>query len=237
MCAGAVKETGISMGIKLTAFQYGKTEITQRMAFADGDNNINIPISLMFFLIEAGGRKIIVDPGCDTMPGFTLYDFSKPADVLTEYGVSPLDITDVLITHAHHDHIDCVRHYKNADVYIQEEAAKKGEKYLTESKVIHTYKSEISISKNIKMKCIGGHSIGSSIVLIELKDTTYVLCGDECYTKENLLFLKPTGCAFCGENSRFFVNEYSKNCYTPIVFHDGSLIGKKGAKVIVDTGK
>ena len=56
--------------MRMTAFRYGKTEITQRMAFQNGDGNVKIPIGLMFFLIEDDNRKILVDAGCDTMPGF-----------------------------------------------------------------------------------------------------------------------------------------------------------------------
>ena len=105
---------------------------------------------------------------------------------------------------------------------------------LEDSKKINTFKNEIKISESIKMKCIGGHTIGSSIVLIKLKSTTYVLCGDECYTTENLSSLTPTGSSCCREKSIFFVNEYSRSCYTPIVFHDEALVGKNGTKVIVN---
>ena len=58
--------------MKLVVFNYGSTEITGNMAFQSGDSNIKIPISLLFFLIEDGDKKILVDVGCDTMPGFEL---------------------------------------------------------------------------------------------------------------------------------------------------------------------
>ena len=68
--------------MKLTAFQYGKTEISQRMAFQNGDMQTAIPISLIFFLLEQGERKMLIDVGCDTMPGFLLYEFEKPVNLL-----------------------------------------------------------------------------------------------------------------------------------------------------------
>ena len=97
-----------------------------------------------------------------------------------------------------------------------------------------TLENEINISKSVNMKCIGGHTTGSSIVLINTKMTTYVLCGDECYTMENLYSLTPTGSSCCREKSIFFVNEYSQSCYTPIVFHDEVLVGENGAKEIAN---
>ena len=60
--------------MKLIAFQYGKTEITGRMGFVGGNPDVKLPISLMFFLIETGDKKILADVGCDTMPGFVLYE-------------------------------------------------------------------------------------------------------------------------------------------------------------------
>ena len=56
--------------MRLIAFNYGTTEITGNMAFQAGDKSVKIPIALLFFLIEDGDRKILVDVGCDTMPGF-----------------------------------------------------------------------------------------------------------------------------------------------------------------------
>ena len=52
--------------MRLVAFKYGTTEITERMAFQDGDENIKLPIALLFFLIEYKNRKILIDVGCDT---------------------------------------------------------------------------------------------------------------------------------------------------------------------------
>ena len=47
--------------------------------------------------------------------------FKKPVDVLKEYGLSPNDITDVIITHSHHDHIEAIRYYENATIHIQKD--------------------------------------------------------------------------------------------------------------------
>ena len=110
--------------MRLIAFKYGATEITERMAFQDGSEDVKLPVSLLFFLIEHKNKKILVDAGCDTMPGFKLIEFEKPARVLESYGIKCTDITDVIITHSHHDHIDAVYNYRNANIYLQKEEAK-----------------------------------------------------------------------------------------------------------------
>ena len=193
--------------MKLVVFNYGKTEITGNMAFQAGDENVKIPISLLFFLIEDGDKKILVDVGCETMPGFPLFKFEKPVDVLESYGVDRKEITDVIITHAHHDHIDALYNYPQAVVHIHRDELEPAQKYLYNSKKISIFGEEEKILDNVEIRHIGGHSEGSSIVLLYCDECTYVLCGDECYTKENLGENKPTGCSINLQKSIEFVKE------------------------------
>ena len=220
--------------MRLTAFRYGTTEISERMAFQDGDENIKLPISLMFFLIECKGKKILVDVGCDTMPGFELCEFEEPVKLLESYGVKRTEITDIVITHAHHDHIDAIRHYMGAAVFIHENEKKAAEEYLHSHKVKYIFEDSKPLCDGAEFRRIGGHSPGSGIVLISEKDRTLVLCGDECYTRENLLLGKPTGCSCDVEKSTSFVKEYAKDCYIPVLFHDPLLVEGLGYKVLID---
>ena len=116
--------------MRLVAFKYGTTEITERMAFQDGDENIKLPIALLFFLIEYKNRKILIDVGCDTMPGFKLFEFELPVRVLERYGIKRTEITDVIITHSHHDHIDAVYNYPQANIHLQKNELEFAKKYL-----------------------------------------------------------------------------------------------------------
>ncbi len=220
--------------MKLTAFKYGVTEITERMAFQNGDEKKKLPISLLFFLIETKEKKILVDVGCDTMPGFELFEFQKPVEVLESYGVDRGEITDIIITHAHHDHIDALRYYPQATVYLHRNELKRAEKYLSEHSTVRVIDEDNVITCNVEFKHIGGHASGSAIVLIKTEGKTYVLCGDECYTKENLLYQKPTGSSFCLWKSKWFVEEYRKDAYLPILFHDPHLVSNIGHKTLME---
>ena len=210
--------------MKIIAFEYGKTEITERMAFQDGRADVKLPIALLFFMIEAEDKKILVDVGCDTMPGFVLYEHKSPPEVLKMYGVSPDEITDIIITHSHHDHIDAIRHYPDARVYIHESETSDMIKGFN----VSTFSDSLEIAEGVTAVYIGGHSEGSSIFMVG----EYVLCGDECYTMENLINNKPTGSSFCLEKSIAFVNEYRKSKYKPILFHDPELVGSIKYKII-----
>lgn len=202
------------------------------MAFVNGNPDVKIPIALLFFLIETDNKKILIDVGCDTMPGFLLSKFKKPVEVLEDFGVSKDDITDVLITHAHHDHIDGLRYYKNANVIIHKKETDKAQKYLSEDTKLKTFEKEFSVTENVIIKHIGGHSPGSSIVLVYTEDKPIVFCGDECYLRENLLKQKPTGSSADIKKSTEFVTEYSKPEYKTILLHDAELVKDIGAKRI-----
>ena len=51
---------------------------------------------------------ILVDAGCNDMGGLPTANFDSPVSVLENMGIMPQDITDVVITHAHHDHISAL---------------------------------------------------------------------------------------------------------------------------------
>jgi glyoxylase-like metal-dependent hydrolase (beta-lactamase superfamily II) len=69
----------------------------------------NFRTSLGAFLIEAGDRRVIVDTGIGPVkldfPGFGTYEGGKLLDSLAETGISPTDVTDVVFTHMHVDHV------------------------------------------------------------------------------------------------------------------------------------
>lgn len=214
--------------MKLTALQYGTTRITEKMAFPGGDPDKEIPIALLFFLIEAEGRRILVDTGCDTMPGFPLYTHEKPVKTLARLGLSPEDITDVILTHAHGDHAGCAHYYSNALFWIQEEALEPARKYLPEDPRLQLFQDAIQPAEGITIRHMGGHARGSCIV--ELGST--ILCGDECYTRENLTRAIPTGSCRDAEKSAAFIRQYSQPQYRTILFHDPWLVEGIGVKTL-----
>ncbi len=201
------------------------------MVFENGDKNIRFPISLLFFLLETDNKKILVDTGCDGMKAFPTFDFKSPVLLLEEYGINRDDITDIILTHTHGDHIGGVKYYKNADIYVHNSEI--SAKPLTDkpNKII-AFDDEYPINDYISIKHIGGHSVGSSIVIINHNSNVFVLCGDECYSRDNLTQKIPTGSSYNTEKSLFFVNEYSKEKYKTILFHDPSVVGGTGYKTI-----
>ncbi|MBQ3084029.1 MAG: MBL fold metallo-hydrolase [Clostridia bacterium] len=219
--------------MKLTALQYGTTEIHEGMAFPNGDRQKKRPIALLFFLLEVGERKLLIDVGCDTMPGYPLYTFQSPVAVLEAYGVGREEITDVFLTHSHHDHADALRYYPQATVHLHAAAVERAKRFLPAEARLQPFEEEYCFAEGVRFCHIGGHAAGSSVALIEGAAKTVVLCGDECYLSDNLRLGIPTGSSVDPEKSAAFVAEYRKACYQPILFHDAELVGEIGHKILI----
>lgn len=207
--------------MKITPICYASSFLPESMVFKNGDKNAKRPIVFKIYLIETSTRKILVDAGCETMPGFDMRDFISPVQVLSSMSISPSDITDVILTHAHHDHIECVSYFDKSTVYIQrDEYEKSGRKYIPTHFNTVLFEDEIEIVEGIRAIRIGGHSVGSCVVEITDKATVYVIAGDECYLYECIERGIPTGSSCCPEKSRAFIEKYGKEPYRVLLCHD-----------------
>lgn len=205
--------------VTVTPVVYGRSTLSESMIFQDGAKERSRPIVFAVYLIRAKDKIILVDTGCVTMPGFVMEDFVGPVNALAKLGLSPLDLTDVIVTHAHHDHIECVGEYKNARIFIQKDEYELGKRYFTDDLTVVTFDEYADVCENVRAVKIGGHSKGSCIVTISGEKTT-IIAGDECYSRECLEKRIPTGSSVDIEKSRDFVNEYSKDKYNVLLCHE-----------------
>ena len=205
---------------KLTAIKYGETYINEGMAFRGGDRTKKLPISLIIYLIETDTKKILIDAGCDTMPGFELSHFCSPTEVLSRIGILPEDITDLILTHAHHDHIDGLRHFPQARVHIQSDEYHKGAHYIPITARVHIFEEGSIVAKSIRILRIGGHTKGSCIAQVRVGDTQYIFGGDECYLPICLEQNIPTGASHNPIASKAFIARFCKPGYRVLLTHD-----------------
>lgn len=213
--------------LSLFCLKYAESLLPERMIFAGSDSNEKSPIAFAIYLIRIGNRNILVDAGCDTMPDFKMRKFYSPSFVIRWADVSVDEITDVIITHSHHDHIEGLKHFKNATVHISDSEYEKGKRYIPESLSVNLFEGEYEIDDGIKIVEVGGHSKGSCVVEIETDGKTVVLAGDECYSNSNIKEKIPTGSYSDKEKSVGFVEKYSDNRYIVLTSHDISLKTQK----------
>lgn len=206
--------------LEIIPIEYDKSVLPESMIFQGGAEDKFRPIVFMIYLIKTEKQLILVDAGCETMPGFDMRDFIGPVKALEKIDIKPDDITDVIITHSHHDHIECVSRFKNAVIYIQRDEYESGKDYLAEGMNIKLFDDEMQVFDGVRAVKIGGHSKGSCIVEVTDDKKTYIISGDECYLRECLDKKIPTGTSYCPEKSREFIEKYSSGEYTVLLCHD-----------------
>jgi len=206
--------------MRIIPLHYGDSVLSEDMIFLNGDKNKVHKISFKVYLVETPDNLILVDAGCETMPGFVMENFIGPLKALEKFNVKPEEITDVLITHAHHDHIECVKYFKNATIHIEKDEYEGGRKYIPANFKVNIFSDRYELSKEIRIVKIGGHSTGSCVVEIIDNDTFYVIAGDECYSRQCLIRKITTGSYVSLNASRNFIEKYSDGVYTVLLCHD-----------------
>jgi glyoxylase-like metal-dependent hydrolase (beta-lactamase superfamily II) len=89
-----------------------------------GPKDQKVDIAMVVWLIRGGGRTILFDSGFhrDTfLKDFPMKDSLRPDEAVKTAGVAPDAVTDVVISHAHWDHMGGIDLFPKATVWIQRE--------------------------------------------------------------------------------------------------------------------
>jgi glyoxylase-like metal-dependent hydrolase (beta-lactamase superfamily II) len=87
-----------------------------------GDEKVDV--AMVVWLIRGGGHTILFDSGFhrDTFrKDFPMQDYLRPDQAVETAGVKPDEVTDVVISHAHWDHMGGIDLFPKATIWIQRE--------------------------------------------------------------------------------------------------------------------
>lgn len=169
----------------------------------------NIP-SFLFLITSENGDHVLVDTGFDVshVPGPDSFGIKEnhhqiPA-MFDMLGIDPLSIKKLIQTHLHWDHAAGMKHFPNAEIYVQaaeldglfslrefEETSFAPRHWLDELDRFVLINGDTEILPGIKLLQSGGHTEGHQGVLIEGREKTIVLIGDSPFTYEWLWTLIP----------------------------------------------
>jgi len=169
-----------------------------------------VDIAMVFWLIEGGGRTILFDSGFHRekwLADFTIVDRLRPDDALRHAGVAPDAVTDIVVSHAHWDHMGGIDLFPRAEVWIQKEeyayytgpAWQPGGRHggidpddvaalvrlNTEGRVHLVDGDGVEILPGIRAYTGARHTFASQYLLVEGKPP-FVLASDNCYLYRNL---------------------------------------------------
>ena len=87
-----------------------------------GPKDQKIDLAMVIWLIRGGGYTILFDSGFhrDTFTNeYPMKDYLRPDLAVKTAGVDPADVTDIVISHAHWDHMGGLDLFPKAQVWIQ----------------------------------------------------------------------------------------------------------------------
>jgi glyoxylase-like metal-dependent hydrolase (beta-lactamase superfamily II) len=89
-----------------------------------GPQGQKIEIAMVVWLVRGGGHTILFDSGFHRktfLKYFPMEDYLRPDEAVKLAGVKPEAVTDVVISHAHWDHLGGIDLFPKATVWIQRE--------------------------------------------------------------------------------------------------------------------
>jgi glyoxylase-like metal-dependent hydrolase (beta-lactamase superfamily II) len=76
---------------------------------------------MVWFLKGANGKNILVDTGWIDSTKMAGLNFVRPDLLLQRININPSDITDIILTHPHFDHIEGINLFPKAKVWMQKD--------------------------------------------------------------------------------------------------------------------
>lgn len=92
----------------------------QMVVGADPKDSIRL-CYMFWFLKGENNKNILVDVGMIDTAKVRRRNFVRPDSVLLRLNIRPSDITDIIITHPHNDHIGGINLFPNAKVWMQKD--------------------------------------------------------------------------------------------------------------------
>ena len=175
------------------------------------DQGIISEYPVFAFLIEGGGRKILVDTGMSDTEQSVKYHHNgrqEPGqaihDQLANLGVAPEDIEIIIFTHLHWDHCYNMKRFTKARLYVSEEEYKFALDPIPPYWVSYEHRNaglvppfdgchfnlihgEEEIVEGIRAFPTPGHSPGHQAISVQTEKGLYVLVGDLFFVRENLV--------------------------------------------------
>ena len=62
---------------KIITIKYAESTLPESAVFQGGRTEKRVPITFVIYLIVTKNRRILVDAGCDTMPGFEMINYEE----------------------------------------------------------------------------------------------------------------------------------------------------------------
>ncbi|MGB6001523.1 MAG: N-acyl homoserine lactonase family protein, partial [Thermoanaerobaculia bacterium] len=204
---------------RVYAVSYGSSTSRESRVLESGSSSTRVPFEWLFWVVRNNERTVLVDTGSDDVDEARrrgIERFAQPLERLRQLGISPLEVTDVVLTHAHWDHMGNLAPYRNAKIWIQEAELEHVGSLVSEDRPSRSgvrlehvqqlleaeregrlvrVRGETQPAPGIQLRLSGGHTPGSQYLVVEATDGPVVIAGDAAYVYDNVQWHEPIGSA------------------------------------------
>lgn len=177
---------------------------------------MDVPFS--FVLARQPGRIVLIDTGFMMERGgaamaekFAIPHWISPLRMLAELGVQPEDVTDIVLSHAHFDHMGSADKFPNAHIYLQKaemlswiEAMALPPRFAFLTDVLNPDDIMAALSATgehrltlvegdrdnllpgLHVRLAPGHTMGQQFISVDTAKGRYAVAGDCIYSARNL---------------------------------------------------
>jgi glyoxylase-like metal-dependent hydrolase (beta-lactamase superfamily II) len=198
---------------RVVAVRVGTRDTTRSDVYLNyrlyGEPDGRAVLDYFFWVVEHAGQVVVVDTGFDEAAArkrdriFLLH----PGDALRQLGVDPRAVADLVVTHAHYDHIGNVALFPNARIHM----AASEYRFWTSASAAHTqfsfyaedreinqlraceeqgrlclFKGRSEVAPGIWVEEVGGHTPGQTVVRIKTPTGEVLLTSDAVHFYEEL---------------------------------------------------
>jgi glyoxylase-like metal-dependent hydrolase (beta-lactamase superfamily II) len=208
------------MTYQLYAIRYAMREARRRDHFIGGDPHDGpMPMDYFAWVALSDGRAVVVDTG------FTAEVAARrgrtflrcPVETLRRIGVDPGEVSDVVLTHLHYDHVGNFDRFPKARFHLREpELHYATGRYMRHKQLSHSFEVEDVVGivrmnyagrvvfhdgvtepwPGIRLHPTGGHSAGLQFVSVATARGRVVLASDVTHFYENMESGRPFTTAF-----------------------------------------
>ena len=180
-----------------------------RSLVAGADTSRRMDIAMSVWLLRGNRRNVLVDAGFyrdKFVQRWKPAGFVQPSEAVRRAGVKPEDVTDIIVSHVHWDHVDGVDLFPNARIWIQKAEydhyvapdgkSRDGAMDSDDAKVLADLMSRgrVNLIKGDSTEIIPGitvftggkHTFASQYATVRMESGTAVIASDNLYLYENL---------------------------------------------------
>lgn len=192
--------------------------------------------AFFYYIAKVEGRWVLIDTGFSAPDlaknmGITLLPVEK--EVLEI--VLPKQVSEILITHSHWDHMDDLYKYVKARIHLSQktfdkamvencESTRSCLQHGKDTNRICIMESGERVLNTFTYEEIGGHAEDSGVFFFEQGDSKYCVTGDECFSIDCFYNHIAIDNAYDKEKNVLFMDRCSRAGIIPLPSHDDAIM-------------